>query len=112
MPITERMGALLSEPISPELALVCPELRARAIAALVELERATEVETARRRPASAEYTLMSSLADQENDDDWVPPLPVAILAYAAASTTRFAVEAAAVVAVLIGLVSIMAQLHS
>jgi hypothetical protein len=31
------MAALAAEPLSPELALVCPELRARAIAALPEL---------------------------------------------------------------------------
>ena len=31
------MAALTAEPFSPELALICPELRARAIAALPEL---------------------------------------------------------------------------
>jgi hypothetical protein len=104
------MEAVLSEPISPELALVCPELRAQAIAALVERERAV------RRPASREYELMRSIAsaedDEEDEDEWVAPLPVAILAYTASSATKLAIEAAALLGVLIGVLSLVSFLHS
>src|SRR2546427_2720792 len=39
LPITRGMEAALLEPISPELALVCPELRRQAIAVLPDFTR-------------------------------------------------------------------------
>jgi hypothetical protein len=49
------MAAVLAEPISPELVLVCPELRERALAALPELPwPAPTVKTREQVPAPAE----------------------------------------------------------
>jgi hypothetical protein len=106
------MEAVLPEPISPELALVCPELRSRAISALLERERLAELEDSVVGPAP-EYMLVRSLAAAaESDDDWVAPLPVAILAYTATSVARLAIEATAFLALLVGVLSVVSVLHS
>jgi hypothetical protein len=105
------MATTAGEPISPELALVCPELRAAAIEALPDrdLDRVFRVE---QPPSLPEYRLMTSFEAADQADEWVAPLPVAILAYAASSATRMALEGAAFLAVVVGLLSVVALVHS
>lgn len=106
-------AAATSEPISPELALVCPELRARAIAALGERESLQSREPLRARALAPEYALMRALAEaDEEEQEWVAPLPVAIAAYAATSAVKLAIEAAAVIGLLVVALSIMSAVHS
>lgn len=112
VPITTCVEAALHEPISPELALVCPELRARAIAELVERDRAAELDRFRVVPTPREYELMRTIAEAGEEDEWVAPLPLAIVAYTAHSAARLAVEAAALVGVLLGVLSIVTVVHS
>jgi hypothetical protein len=103
-----------AEPFSPELALVCPELRAAAIAALPE--RDPDAWLDRRQPgdASPVYDLMAALGLVEPalHEQKPTPLPAALLAYTAMSATRFALEAAAFMGVVLGLLSIVAFVHS
>jgi hypothetical protein len=59
MPIVRTMHAAAAEPISPELVLVCPELRERAVAALQSVERHPVVAHASRSYALALSELAS-----------------------------------------------------
>jgi hypothetical protein len=105
-------GTLRDEPISPELALVCPDLRARAIAALAEQERTGELErSVVNKPPPREYVLMQSISSRESDGQVVAPLPLAILAYVSTSVGKFTVEAAVAVGVLVGLLLIVTVMH-
>jgi hypothetical protein len=156
--------------ISPELVLVCPDLRDAAIAALPHrepdawLDRSTTlaspssefdlvaslaseeahvVEPAttvaippsefglvaaaasqetpvesliRSKPMAippSEFALMAALASEEAPvEERATPLAVALVAYTAASATRFTIEATAFVVIVIGLVSAATLFHS
>src|SRR5712692_9734983 len=92
------MAAPRDDRFSPELVLVCPELKAAAIAALPE--RDPEGWLPRPAPVrcdAPEYRLLKSVASNAEVKP-PPPLPVAILAYAAHRAVVVAVEAAAVLA--------------
>jgi hypothetical protein len=93
---------------SPELALVCPELRAAAIAALPDRDPDAFLFSPRpARVESPEFRLLRAVdaeAEQAEDtaEDSGTPLPLAILAYAAQRSFVVAVEATAVVGVVVG----------
>jgi hypothetical protein len=97
-------------PVSPELALVCPELRAVAIAALPDRDPDAWL----RPPIRLNMGPVTSIAV---DNDAGTPgrsgasFPVALLWYTAGSAAKFALEAALVVAVLVGMLSVIAVLH-
>jgi hypothetical protein len=109
------------ETLSPELALVCPELRAAAIAALPNRDPDVWLDRLKLsavpdpvRPAPV-YELMQAL-DRREDPVSVEGEPatfvVAVAAYALTSASRFALEAAALVGVVIGLLAVVAVAHS
>jgi hypothetical protein len=99
-------------PLSPELALVCPELREAAIAALPE--RDPEGRLAQ-RPRDPAYLLMRSIDAEPQapvDESRVGSLPLAVVAYTMFSATRVALEAVAVLGAVIGFLSVVAVIHS
>ena len=51
-------------------------------------------------------------AEQVPPPERATPLPVALLAYTAVSATRFALEGAALVGIVIGLLSVVTLMHS
>lgn len=104
------------EVVSPELALVCPDLREVAIAALPDRDPDAWLDQARLRPIRRpEYASTAAFSIDRPESGSAraesTPLPIAILAYSAASATRFAAEAAAFVAIVIGVLSIVAAIH-
>ena len=70
MPMTRMMSAATAEPLSPELVLVCPELREDA---LVDLERLVPRWTVVRAAAEAASYEEDPLPDEPLPDE---PLPV------------------------------------
>lgn len=103
-------GLEVSECVSPELALVCPELRAAAIAALPE--RDPDAWLHRPPPTAPVYELLRALEREDAcEQESSVPLVVAAAAYAAFSVTRFAVEGAALVGVVIGLLAVVVMFH-
>jgi hypothetical protein len=102
-----------TEPLSPELALVCPELRAAAIAVLPDRDPDAWLDRPPARETSPVYDLMAAICvDELSIPENAAPLPVALLAYTLTSTTRFALEAAAFVGIVIGLLSIVTLMHT
>jgi hypothetical protein len=97
-------------PVSPELVLVCPELRASAIAALPELGQ--DEWRGPRNPVIVEHVVSAVFQnDSATPNRPGASLPVAVLWYAAGSAAKFAFEAAVVVAVLVGLLAVTAVLQ-
>jgi len=64
-----------------------------------------------RSVAAPEFQLMSFLADAPLPHE-ATPLPLAILAYTAASATRFSFEAAVFLGIVVGLLSVVTVVHS
>ena len=104
----------MTEVISPELVLVCPDLRAAAIAALPDRDPDASLRQPRLAATTPpEYELMAALLAEETSlDEMATSLPVALLAYTATSAVRFTMEAAAFMAVVIGLLSVFTLVHS
>jgi hypothetical protein len=98
------MASAAADVISPELVLVCPELRAAALAALPEPDTEARIEP-------PEYRLMRSLAAAEEAEmEWSAPLPVAVLAYTLKRATKVTAEMAALlggIAVLLAIVAVL-----
>ena len=103
-----------AEVVSPELALVCPDLRAAAIAGLPHREPDAWLNESRRIAApSPAFGLMAALAAEETPaEDSAIPLPFALLAYTATSATRFVLEAAVFMGIVIGLLSVVTLVHA
>jgi len=98
--------------VSPELVLVCPELRAAMLADLPDVDPDAWLDRLRNRPVTTpEFQLMAFLADAPLPDE-ATPLPLAILAYTAASVTRFSIEAAVFLGLVVGLLSVVTVVHS
>ncbi|HEX3455947.1 MAG TPA: hypothetical protein VHS03_15090 [Gaiellaceae bacterium] len=95
------------EAISPELVLVCPDLREAAIASLPDRDPDEKPDRSSRRAVGPEFRLMWSLEEREPVEERVVPLAVAVAVYTLSSAARFAVEAAALTALLVGLLSIV-----
>jgi hypothetical protein len=108
------VAAVSVDHISPELVLVCPELRATAIAALPERDPdAWLVRNPSPRTTSLEYTPLPSVAEQiETVHERPTPLPLAILAYTVGRALTVAVEAAAALGVVTAFCVIAAAVHS
>jgi hypothetical protein len=90
------MGLAVAHPISPELALVCPELRERALALLPPLDPDAlfDVEP---RPARPTMTPPRLLVVKPPAPRPRPPLPVAVAAYATEALLFGAVRGAALI---------------
>jgi hypothetical protein len=113
---------LLAAPASEELAVeeraippIPPwEFGLAAAPALEELS--VEESLSRSTPVAIpapEFALMATLASEEVHVEERPtPLAFALLAYTATSATRFAVEATAFIGIVVGLVSVVALVHS
>lgn len=100
--------------LSPELVLVCPQLREAALAGLPDRDPDAWLDCLCRR-ADPAYELMQSVAvqrDGPDDEDWSAPLPVAVIAYAIAKATTLAVESAAVVGIVVGVLSLIAVVRA
>src|SRR2546429_8441875 len=113
-PLTRR-----DDRFSPELALVCPELRAAALAALPERDPdAFLVRSSNPRERAPEYHLLRSVASDNAGDASEEevarrtPLPVAIVVYTVQRALMVAAEVAAVLGVVTGALAVMAALHS
>jgi hypothetical protein len=104
------MAAPAADVVSPELVLVCPELRAAALAALPAREPDAWLD----RPApssspSEEYRRLWALADaDEPEPEWVAPLPVAVAAYTLQRAAKVTVEMTALLGAIAALLSIVA----
>jgi len=83
----------LAEPISPELALVCPELRERALALL---------------PDPRPFRPAEPAADAQPEP--LPPLAVGLVVYVAARATATAVEGALLAAFIVALALLLPAL--
>ena len=99
---------------SPELALVCPELRSAAIAALPDLD--PEGFVPRRIPVQVEapeFRLMRAfdIESAAEEPETRVPLPLAILAYTSQRAFVVAVESAAMVGLVIGLLAAAAAIR-
>ncbi len=84
MPKQRGIGVAVTEPISPELALVCPELRRRALELLPDLD------------PDALFVVEPAPARERS------PLPLALAAYTTEALLVGALRAAAVTAVIAG----------
>jgi hypothetical protein len=101
---------------SPELALVCPEVRAAAIDALPDRDPDAFLVQLRASTTAPEYRLLRSVADDadaglEAEGEPRTPLPVAIAAYLVRRTVRVAVEAAAVFAFVTGALAVVTAIR-
>ncbi len=104
---------MAAEIVSPELVLVCPDLRTAALADLPQREPDAWLDRSRpRASASSEFGLVAALTVEEAPaDERGAPLPLALFAYAAASATRFALEATLFIGIVIGLLSVVTLVH-
>ena len=100
------MGAAAAHPISPELVLVCPELRQHALTLLPALDpnRLFEVEL---RPSPPPAPPRPHLVLVEAEP--VPPRPVALLAYVTEALVLGALRGAALIAVIAAVAFLLAQ---
>lgn len=96
----------LAEPVSPELALVCPELRERAVAALPERDPDGFIPARSRLvPISDAYDL-DDLGEQPPHGPSRRGLVVAATAYLAVEAAQVAVVGAAVMGALAGVITL------
>jgi len=114
------MAPLRDESVSPELVLVCPELRTAALAALPVREPDAWLDRLVSSPEEApEYRLLRSFADDEEttqkhehehepEPEWSAPLPVAIVAYTVERAAKVTVEMTALLGAVAALLSIVA----
>lgn len=102
------MPAAGSHCVSPELALVCPELRAAAIAALPE--RDPDGFLPRTSRSAPEYRLLRAVAAPEPRRH--VRLPVAVLAYATRRAAFVVVETAVVLGFVAGAFALAAAVNS
>jgi len=117
MPKRRSMGAAVAHPISPELVLVCPELREHALTLLpqVDPEGLFSVEP---RPAApvAERPVLA-LVEPVEQVETVPvaeperraPLPLALVAYLTEAIFLSAVRGAALTALIVVLAFVLAR---
>jgi hypothetical protein len=97
---------------SPELALVCPELRAAAIAALPDRDQdAFLIRRTTARASRPEYLLLHAIGSEAEPEPRTP-LPVAILAYTAHRAALTIVEATALLSLVTGALALAAAINS
>lgn len=101
------MGAAAAYPISPELVLVCPELRERALTLLPALDPDRLFEVAPGASPSPPAPPRPLLVLVETEP--VPPRPVALLAYATEALVLGALRGAALIAVIAAVAFLLAQ---
>ena len=101
------MGAAAAHPISPELVLVCPELRRHALSLLPALDpdRLFEVEPCPSPSPPAPPRPRLVLVEAER----VPPRPVALLAYATEALVLGALRGAALIGAIAAVAFLLAQ---
>ena len=90
------MGLAVAHPITPELALVCPELRERALALLPPLDPDALFDVDP-NPAAPTVEPPRLLVVQPRTPPPRPPLPVAVAAYATEALLLGAVRGAALI---------------
>jgi hypothetical protein len=116
MPKTRGMGAAVAHEISPELALVCPELRAHALTLLptVDPDELFAVEPAPAPlPQRPRLELVQPEPDLESEPraeaERRPPLPVALAAYTTEALFLGVVRGAALTAVIAAVAFVLAR---
>ena len=118
MPKRRSMGAAVAHPISPELVLVCPELREHALTLLpaVDPEELVAVEprpAAAPRPVAAPVPERPKLALVEPEPIAEPerraPLPLALVAYLTEAIFLSAMRGAALTALIVVLAFVLAR---
>ncbi len=77
--------------VSPELALVDPNLRAEAVAGLPPIEAFDFLQFSRRPPALTDFGFLADHEDFDQSHAWRPPLLVAASIYAISSLVRVVV---------------------
>ena len=114
------MGAAVAHEISPELVLVCPELRAHALTLLPTLDP-DELFTVEPAPAPVaqppRLALVEAEPEPERDPEPEPrgeverrpPLPVALAAYTTEALFLSAVRGAALIAVIAAVAFVLAR---
>jgi hypothetical protein len=112
MPKRRSMGAAVAHPISPELVLVCPELREHALTLLPAVDP-DELFAVEPRPAAEPVQERPRLVLVEPDPIAVPegraPLPVALVAYLTEAIFLSAVRGAALTALIVVLAFVLAR---
>ena len=107
------MGAVVAHPISPELVLVCPELREHALTLLPALdpdelfavEPRQPTQEVRERPREVLERPRLVLVEPERR----PPLPVALAVYLTEALFLGAIRGAALTAVIVVLAFVLSQ---
>jgi hypothetical protein len=106
------MGAAVAHPISPELVLVCPELREHALTLLPAVDP-DELFAVEPRPTAEPVQERPRLVLVEPDPIAVPegraPLPVALVAYLTEAIFLSAVRGAALTALIVVLAFVLAR---
>jgi len=92
--------------------LVCPELRQAAITALPEHDERVLVPRATRFVAPEYRLLLSACGEPEEQDAHPAPLAVAVLTYTLQRAVGVAIEAVAVVGIVIGALALIATVSS
>lgn len=96
----------LPEPVSPELALVCPELRERAVAALPERDPDGFIPARRRLVPIANVSDLDDVGEQPPNAPSRRGLVVAATAYLAVEAAQVAVAGVAVMGTLVGVITL------
>ena len=126
MPKRRSMGAAVAHPISPELVLVCPELREHALTLLpaVDPEELFSVEPRQAAPVAERPVLALVEADEPAepvepvepvkpvpaaDPERRAPLPLALVAYLTEAIFLSAVRGAALTALIVVLAFVLAR---
>jgi len=99
-----------TEPLSPELVLVCPDLRQRAIAALPERDPDAFLPGCRERLPTADVSDLGDLAELPPQARGRPRLLMAAMAYLAVEAAEVAAVGALVMVEVAGLVALATQL--
>ena len=116
MPKRRSMGAAVAHPISPELVLVCPELREHALTLLPAVDP-DELFAVEPRPAAEPVQERPRLVLVEPEPEPEPiaaperraPLPVAVVAYLTEAIFLSAVRGAALTALIVVLAFVLAR---
>jgi hypothetical protein len=102
------MGVAVAQPVSPELVLVCPELRAQALALLPELDPDALFEVAPRPPRPLAQVIElrpgAAMAPQRRRT-----APVAVAAYFAEALLFGALRGAALIAAIAAIAFLLAR---
>ena len=120
MPKRSSMGAAVAHPISPELVLVCPELREHALTLLpaVDPEELFSVEPRPAAPVAERPVLalvepvepeLEPVSRSRREPERRAPLPLALVAYLTEAIFLGAVRGAALTALIVVLAFVLAR---